>query len=171
MLAGGKPLQRAAVGYPTPARRSRSSLTRHSCACDFGDATGTAVRCRWPGRLVRLIPSDIRYDGGPARRSPTANAASSPTPSACSWRCWVTAAGISDSAAGLPLLTQVAADQPTITKAWADSAYRTTVIEGAAALGIDLEVVSRDPATRGFTPLPRRRVAERTSAGSCCAAA
>ncbi|MEV5554686.1 replication initiator [Nonomuraea wenchangensis] len=74
----------------------------------------------------------------------------------------VTAAGASDSAAGLPLLATVATAQPTLTKAWADSAYRTTVIEGAAALGIDLEVVTRDPATRGFAPLPRRWVAERT---------
>ncbi|WP_435054316.1 transposase [Nonomuraea angiospora] len=74
----------------------------------------------------------------------------------------VTAAGVSDSAAGLPLLTQAAAAQPTLTKAWADSAYRTTVIDGAASLGIDVEVVTRNPATRGFTPLPRRWVAERT---------
>ncbi|WP_306858579.1 IS5 family transposase [Streptosporangium brasiliense] len=74
----------------------------------------------------------------------------------------VTAAGVSDGAAGLPLLTQVAADNPTITKAWADSGYRTTVIEHGAALGIDVEVVRRDPATRGFTPLPRRWVVERT---------
>ncbi|MFC4117357.1 transposase [Nonomuraea zeae] len=74
----------------------------------------------------------------------------------------VTAAGLSDGAAGLPLLTQVATAQPTLTKAWADSAYRTTVIDGAAALGIDVEVISRDPATRSFTPLPRRWVAERT---------
>ncbi|MFG6197027.1 IS5 family transposase [Nonomuraea sp. JJY05] len=74
----------------------------------------------------------------------------------------VTAAGVSDSAAGLPLLTQVAADHPAITKAWADSAYRSTVIEGGAALGINVEVVRRDPATRGFTVLPRRWAAERT---------
>jgi transposase len=74
----------------------------------------------------------------------------------------VTAASVSDSAAGLPLLAQIAASQPTITKAWADSAYRTTVIDGAATLGIDVEVVRRDPTTRGFTPLPRRWVAERT---------
>ncbi|MGW2194393.1 transposase, partial [Streptosporangium sp. NPDC001682] len=74
----------------------------------------------------------------------------------------VTAASVSDGAAGLPLPTQVAADHPTITKTWADSAYRTTVIEGGAALGIDLEVVRRDSATRGFTVLPRRWVIERT---------
>jgi transposase len=74
----------------------------------------------------------------------------------------VTAASVSDGAAGLPLLTQVAAENPTITKTWADSAYRTKVIEGGAALGIDVEVVRRDPATRGFAALPRRWVAERT---------
>ncbi|SPL88545.1 Mobile element protein [[Actinomadura] parvosata subsp. kistnae] len=67
--------------------------------------------------------------------------------------------------AGLPLLRQVAAAQPTLVTAWADSAYRATVIEGAAALGIDLEIVSRDPAARGFAPLPRRWVAERILAG------
>ncbi|GAA2700890.1 hypothetical protein [Nonomuraea recticatena] len=59
-------------------------------------------------------------------------------------------------------MTQVAIDHPALTKTWADSAYRTTVIEHAAGLGIDVEVVRRDPATRGFTPLPRRWVAERT---------
>ncbi|MEV4068100.1 IS5 family transposase [Nonomuraea dietziae] len=74
----------------------------------------------------------------------------------------VTAAGVSDGAAGVQLLTEVAANHPTITKAWADSAYRTTVIEHAAALGIDVEVVHRNPATKGFTTLPRRWVVERT---------
>ncbi|GAA2699231.1 hypothetical protein GCM10010412_095610 [Nonomuraea recticatena] len=73
----------------------------------------------------------------------------------------VTAAGVSDGAAGVQLLTEVAADHPTITKAWADSAYRT-VIEHAAALGIDVEVVLRNPATKGFATLPRRWVVERT---------
>ncbi|MEW9552393.1 transposase [Nonomuraea sp. NPDC050783] len=37
-----------------------------------------------------------------------------------------------------------------------DSVHRTTVIERAPAPGIDLEVVTRDPTTKGFTPLPRR---------------
>ncbi|WP_433259657.1 hypothetical protein ACQPYK_48760 (plasmid) [Streptosporangium sp. CA-135522] len=46
----------------------------------------------------------------------------------------VTAAGVSDGGAGLPLLTQAAADNPTITKAWADSAYRIKVIEGGGRL-------------------------------------
>ncbi|MBP2702186.1 IS5 family transposase [Microbispora sp. RL4-1S] len=74
----------------------------------------------------------------------------------------VTAASVSDGAAGRTLLAQVAAAHPTITKTWADSAYSTSVIEHSATLGIDLEVVRKDPATRGFTPLPRRWTVERT---------
>ncbi|WP_182906270.1 IS5 family transposase [Microbispora sp. H13382] len=74
----------------------------------------------------------------------------------------VTAASVSDPTAGRHLLTQVAATHPTITKTWADSAYRTSVIEHSATLGIDLEVVRKDPATKGFTPLPRRWTVERT---------
>lgn len=74
----------------------------------------------------------------------------------------VTAASVQDGPAGLQLLTRAAAEHPAICKAWADSAYRNAVIEHAATLGIDLEVVRRDPATRGFTPLPRRWTVERT---------
>ncbi|MFI6797601.1 transposase [Streptosporangium canum] len=35
-------------------------------------------------------------------------------------------------------------------------------MEYGAQLGIDVEVVHRDPAVRGFTPLPRRWAVERT---------
>jgi transposase len=74
----------------------------------------------------------------------------------------VTAASVQDGPAGQQLLTKAAAAHPSICKAWADSAYRNAVIEHAATLGIDVEVVRRDPATRGFTPLPRRWAVERT---------
>ncbi|MFB4298462.1 IS5 family transposase [Actinomadura sp. NTSP31] len=74
----------------------------------------------------------------------------------------VTAASVPDGTAGMQLLTGVAAAHPTITKAWADTAYRNKVIDHAATLGIDLEPVRRDPATKGFVPLPRRWVVERT---------
>jgi transposase len=74
----------------------------------------------------------------------------------------VTAASVPDGTAGMQLLTGVAAAHPTITKAWADTAYRTKVIDHAATQGIDLEPVRRDPATKGFVPLPRRWVVERT---------
>ncbi|WP_242419642.1 transposase, partial [Frankia sp. CpI1-P] len=74
----------------------------------------------------------------------------------------VTAASVPDGPACLPLLTTVATAHPTIRKGWADSAYRTTVIDHAARLGIDIETVRRDPATKGFFPLPRRWIVERT---------
>jgi transposase len=57
---------------------------------------------------------------------------------------------------------RAAAAHPALRKAWADSAYRTAVTEHAATLGIDVEVVRRDPATRGFAALPRRWTVERT---------
>ncbi|WP_051105826.1 IS5 family transposase [Parafrankia discariae] len=74
----------------------------------------------------------------------------------------VTTASTSDSRAGLHLLTTLAATHPRIRKAWADSAYRTTVIEHAAERGIDVETVRCDPATKGFIPLPHRWIVERT---------
>ena len=36
------------------------------------------------------------------------------------------------------------------------------LVEHAATLGIDMHIVRRDPATRGFTVLPRRWTVERT---------
>nr|WP_322753282.1 transposase [Frankia sp. Cas3] len=74
----------------------------------------------------------------------------------------VTTADTSDGHAGLQMLTTVAATHPRIRKAWADSAYRTAVIEHGARLGIDVETVHRDPTTKGFIPLPHRWIVERT---------
>ncbi|GGZ30123.1 hypothetical protein GCM10010300_86150 [Streptomyces olivaceoviridis] len=36
------------------------------------------------------------------------------------------------------------------------------LVEHAATLGIDMEVVQRTPGTRGFTPIPKRWAVERT---------
>jgi len=74
----------------------------------------------------------------------------------------VTAASVHDSAAGTQLLTHVRERHPTITKAWADNGYKTKAVEHAAEIGIDLEIVQRDPAVRGFRVQPRRWVIERT---------
>lgn len=71
----------------------------------------------------------------------------------------VTAAGIHDSAAGTQLLTKVAEHHPTVIKAWADNGYKTKTV---AQRGIDLQIVQRDPTTRGFQGQPRRWVIERT---------
>jgi transposase len=48
------------------------------------------------------------------------------------------------------------------TKTWVDGGYRQHLVEHAATRGIDMHIVQREPGTRGFTPLPRRWVAERT---------
>ncbi|MCQ6554855.1 transposase [Streptomyces sp. C10-9-1] len=45
---------------------------------------------------------------------------------------------------------------------WADTGYRTEVIDHGAHLGIDVEVVQRDPGQKGFKILPRPWVVERT---------
>ncbi|GAU71288.1 putative transposase [Streptomyces sp. NBRC 110611] len=74
----------------------------------------------------------------------------------------VTAANVQDSVAGRTLLDRIAAAYPTIRKGWADRGYREYLVDHAARLGIDLEIVRRTPARRGFSVLPRRLAVERT---------
>ncbi|MEU2763259.1 IS5 family transposase [Streptomyces sp. NPDC006854] len=74
----------------------------------------------------------------------------------------VTAASVSDNAGGIRLLSNIAEGNPRVTKAWADSGYRTKAIDHGARLGIDVEVTRRDPAQKGFRVIPRRWVVERT---------
>jgi transposase len=74
----------------------------------------------------------------------------------------VTAASVQDCAAGTRLVEQVAAAHPTIRKVWVDGGYRQHLVEHAAQLGIDMEIVQRTTGTRGLTPLPKRWTVERT---------
>ncbi|MGW2571654.1 IS5 family transposase [Streptomyces sp. NPDC001537] len=74
----------------------------------------------------------------------------------------VTAASVQDSTAGTQLIDQVAAAHPTVRKVWVDGGYRQHLVEHAATLGIDMEIVQRTPGTRGFAPLPKRWCVERT---------
>lgn len=74
----------------------------------------------------------------------------------------VTAGSIQDSTAGETLLNRIAAAHPTIRKGWADRGYREYLVDHAARLGIDLDIVRREPGTRGFTVQPRRWAVERT---------
>ncbi|MGC3002586.1 IS5 family transposase [Streptomyces sp. G35A] len=74
----------------------------------------------------------------------------------------VTAASVQDSDAGRTLVEHVAAEHPTVRKTWVDGGYRQHLVEHAATLGIDMEIVQRTPGTRGFTPLPKRWTVERT---------
>ncbi|MEU6622931.1 IS5 family transposase [Streptomyces litmocidini] len=73
----------------------------------------------------------------------------------------VTAASVHDSTGGKQALTELAAAHPGVTKVWADGGYQTSVIQHGARLGIDVEVVQR-PKEKGFQPLPKRWVIERT---------
>lgn len=73
---------------------------------------------------------------------------------------WVTAASVSGNVGGIHLLSRIATANPQVGKAWADSGYRTKVIERGARLGVD--VVHRDPVAKGFKVIPRRWVVERT---------
>lgn len=72
------------------------------------------------------------------------------------------AAIVSDNASGIHLLSRIAKAHPRITKAWADSGYRTKAIDHGAALGLDVEVARCDPGQKGFKVIPWRWVVERT---------
>jgi transposase len=73
----------------------------------------------------------------------------------------VTAASVSGNVGGIHVLSNFATDHPPrITEAWADTGYRTKVIEHGARLGIDVEVTRRAPAQKGFKVIPRRWVVD-----------
>jgi transposase len=74
----------------------------------------------------------------------------------------VLAASTHENNAGIQVLNQAKALHPTITKAWVDQGFKNKFVEHAATLGIDAEVVTRNPEARGFHVLKRRWVVERT---------
>ncbi|WP_394438661.1 IS5 family transposase [Streptomyces sp. SGAir0957] len=74
----------------------------------------------------------------------------------------VVAASVHDNAIGISLLNEAAADNPSLSKSWVDAGFKNAVVAHGAALGIDVEVVHRDPATTGFTPSPKRWIVEQT---------
>jgi hypothetical protein len=74
----------------------------------------------------------------------------------------VTAASLSENALGIRLLDQAKEKHPTISKSWVDTGFKNAVIEHGARLGIDVEVVNRNPEKRGFHVVKRRWVVERS---------
>ena len=74
----------------------------------------------------------------------------------------VTAASVSDNTIGTRLLDAATARHPTLAKTWVDAGFKNTVIEYGASLGIDVDVVTKDPAVKGFSVVKRRWVVERT---------
>jgi transposase len=73
----------------------------------------------------------------------------------------VTAANVHDTTGGKLLLDDLAAAHPSVSKVWADGGYQNSFFNHGAGLGIDVEVVQR-PRAKGFEPLPKRWVIERT---------
>lgn len=74
----------------------------------------------------------------------------------------VAAASVHDNTIGIALLDKVAVAAPTVTKVWTDAGFKNAVVEHGIRLGIDVEVVHREPGQRGFTPEPKRWVVEQT---------
>jgi putative transposase len=81
--------------------------------------------------------------------------------------CYVTPADPSDSQGARKLLGGLAYFVPRLQKIWADAAYRGKELAEwcqQQGSGWDLEVVEREPGTRGFNIQPRRWVVERSFA-------
>lgn len=74
----------------------------------------------------------------------------------------VTAVSLSENALGIRLLDQAKKTYPTIAKTWVDTGFKNAVVEHGARLGIDVEVVNRNPGVRGFHVVIRRWVVERS---------
>jgi transposase len=68
----------------------------------------------------------------------------------------VLAASAHDNAAGIALLDKVAADTDTVQKALVDQGFKAAVVDHGKKVGIDVEVVERNPTTSGFVPQPIR---------------
>lgn len=74
----------------------------------------------------------------------------------------VTAASVSDNVIGMDLLDQATTIYPTLAKTWVDAGFKNKLVEHGATLGVDVEVVTKDPQVKGFSVVKRRWVVERT---------
>ncbi|MEU8332225.1 IS5 family transposase [Micromonospora arborensis] len=71
-------------------------------------------------------------------------------------------ASASDNTIGMDLLDRATTTYPTLTKTWVDAGFKNRVVEHGAALGVDVEIVTKDPQVKGFSVVKRRWVVERT---------
>jgi transposase len=74
----------------------------------------------------------------------------------------VLAASAHENTAGIALLERVAAHTSTVRKALVDQGFKNSVVAYGATVGIDVQVVERNPADKGFVPQPKRWVVEQT---------
>lgn len=59
-------------------------------------------------------------------------------------------------------MDRVVAQSDTAKKALVDQGFKRAVVDHGAALGMDVEIVERNPADVGFVPQPKRWVVEQT---------
>lgn len=72
------------------------------------------------------------------------------------------AASAHENTAGIALLDRLAAQTGTVQKALVDQGFKNAVLAHGARLGIDVEIVERNPADKGFVPQSKRWVVEQT---------
>ncbi len=75
----------------------------------------------------------------------------------------VLAASVHDNAFGTALRDRVAVGADTVQKALVDQGFKKTVVDHGQRVGIDVEVVERNPADAGFVPQPKRWIVEPTN--------
>lgn len=77
----------------------------------------------------------------------------------------VLAASAHDNAAGIALLDRVAVGTGpgTVKKALVDQGFKNALVDHGAKMGIDVEVVKRNPGDTGFVPQPKRWVVEQVN--------
>ena len=74
----------------------------------------------------------------------------------------ITAASVQDTNGGKDVTSQLAVRHPTVSAGWVDGGYKNGFLEHAAGHGIAFEVVRKNDGQKGFAPLPRRWMVERT---------
>jgi transposase len=72
----------------------------------------------------------------------------------------VLAASAHDNTGGIALLDKVATQATSVRTALVDQGFKSQFVAHGATMGIDVQVVERNPAVKGFVPQPRRRVVE-----------
>lgn len=73
----------------------------------------------------------------------------------------VPAASVHDNAAGIALLDKVAADTDVVQKALVDQGFKNAVVAHRQTVGIEVEIVGRNPGQTGFAPILKRWIVER----------
>ena len=74
----------------------------------------------------------------------------------------VLAASAHDNDIGKALLGKVAATTPAVSKALVDQGFKQSVVDHGAGLGVEVDIIQRNPSDQGFVPQPIRWRVEQT---------